>query len=98
MALLTDTELHAAMAEHPHWQVVDSMLVRAVQAPTFMDGVRLVVAVAEAADEANHHPDIDIRWTTVTFRLSTHSEGGITAKDVAMAGRIDQLVDEAVPA
>jgi 4a-hydroxytetrahydrobiopterin dehydratase len=48
--------------------------------------------VAEAAERADHHPDIDIRWRTLTFRLSTHSEGGLTANDLAMAGVIDDLV------
>jgi 4a-hydroxytetrahydrobiopterin dehydratase len=95
--LLDDTDLHAAMAQRPHWEVRDSALVRAVQAPTYRDGIRLVDAVAQVADEIDHHPDIDIRWTTVTFMLSTHSEGGITTKDVDLAGRIDALVDAQVP-
>ncbi|MGI8614371.1 MAG: 4a-hydroxytetrahydrobiopterin dehydratase [Nocardioidaceae bacterium] len=91
--LLSDSDLHAAMAERPHWEVRGAALLRAVQAPTYVDGIRLVDAVAEVAERSNHHPDIDIRWTTVTFMLSTHSEGGITAKDVDLAGRIDQIVD-----
>jgi 4a-hydroxytetrahydrobiopterin dehydratase len=95
--LLSDTDLHAAMAERPHWEARDSALVRAVQAPTYRDGIRLVDAVADVADKIDHHPDIDIRWTTVTFMLSTHSEGGITTKDVDLAGRIDALVDATVP-
>ena len=95
--LLTDTDLHAAMAERPHWEVRGSALVRAVQAPTYMDGIRLVDAVARVAEQIDHHPDVDIRWTTVTFMLSTHSEGGITAKDVDLAGRIDALIDQMVP-
>jgi len=96
-ALLNETELHAAMAERPHWETRHSALSRTVQAPSFMTGIRLVEAVAEEAEGIDHHPDIDIRWTTVTFRLSTHSAGGITAKDVDLAGRIDALVDKLVP-
>jgi 4a-hydroxytetrahydrobiopterin dehydratase len=57
----------------------------------FIRGIRFVDAVAEAAEAADHHPDIDIRWTTVTIRLVTHSEGGITEMDLALAGVCDQL-------
>jgi 4a-hydroxytetrahydrobiopterin dehydratase len=52
--------------------------------------VNAVGALAEAAD---HHPDIDIRWNTVTLRLATHSAGGITEKDLALAAGIDAEVD-----
>ncbi len=92
--ILDEHQLHAAMADRPHWEVRDSSLQRSVQAPTFLLGVNLVVQVARAAEERGHHPDIDIRWTTVTFRLSTHSAGGITALDVELAGAIDQAVSE----
>ncbi len=56
---------------------------------------RLVQHVAEAAEASDHHPDIDIRYTTLTFTLSTHSAGGVTAKDLDLAGRIDRLVADA---
>ena len=59
--------------------------------PTFLDGIRLVDAVAEVAEELDHHPDIDIRWTSVTFVLSTHSAGGVTERDLTLAGRINEL-------
>jgi 4a-hydroxytetrahydrobiopterin dehydratase len=48
--------------------------------------------VAEAAEAMNHHPDIDIRYTSLTFTLSTHSEGGLTTNDLDLARRIDELV------
>jgi 4a-hydroxytetrahydrobiopterin dehydratase len=92
--LLSDQDLHAAMADRPHWEARDNALERSVQAPSFLAGVDLVGKVARAAEEREHHPDIDIRWTTVTFRLSTHSAGGITSRDVELAGVIDALVDE----
>lgn len=91
--ILSTEQLHAAMAERPHWEVRENQLVRSVQADSFPSGIRLVVAVAERAEAAQHHPDIDIRYTTITFALTTHSEGGITSKDVDMAGQIDELVD-----
>ncbi|MPZ59932.1 MAG: 4a-hydroxytetrahydrobiopterin dehydratase [Propionibacteriales bacterium] len=91
--VLTQQQVHAAMAEHPHWTAHEGALTRAVQAPDFMAGIRLVGDVAEVAEEMNHHPDVDIRWTTVKFSLTTHSEGGVTEHDVTLAGRIDEIVD-----
>jgi 4a-hydroxytetrahydrobiopterin dehydratase len=49
--------------------------------------------VAEIAENDNHHPDIDIRWRTLTFRCTTHSEGGVTASDVSLAEEIDGVID-----
>jgi 4a-hydroxytetrahydrobiopterin dehydratase len=91
--LLTEQQIRAALADHPHWDYRDGALTRVVQAGTFAGGIDLVARVAKVADEMNHHPDIDIRWVDVTFRLSTHSEGGITTKDVELAGRIDGIAD-----
>ena len=76
------------------WSREDDSLVRSIESPTFALGIRLVDAVAVVADELDHHPDMDIRWTTTTFRLSTHSEGGITRQDVELAHRIDALANE----
>jgi 4a-hydroxytetrahydrobiopterin dehydratase len=95
--ILDQAALHSVMAELPHWEVRNGALARSVQAPTFAAGIRLVTAVADAAEEANHHPDIEIRWTTVTFRLWTHVAGGITKYDVALATTIDDLIDEVLP-
>jgi len=89
--VLSPAELADALAELPAWSGDTKGIERAVQAPSFLDGIRLVDAVAGAAEEADHHPDIDIRWRTVTFRLATHSAGGVTEKDLALARRIDEL-------
>ncbi|MPZ95231.1 MAG: 4a-hydroxytetrahydrobiopterin dehydratase [Propionibacteriales bacterium] len=91
--VLDDRQIHQAMSEHPHWESRDGALMRSVHAPDFIGGIRLVDEVAVVAEGLNHHPDIDIRWTTVTFHLSTHSEGGVTKHDVELAGRIDEIVD-----
>ena len=72
MDILSTEQLHAAMAEHPHWEVREGKLVRSVQAESFPAGIRLVDRVAERAEADQHHPDIDIRWTTLTFALTTH--------------------------
>ncbi|MDX6324669.1 MAG: 4a-hydroxytetrahydrobiopterin dehydratase [Nocardioidaceae bacterium] len=90
--LLTPDEVDAALqTDLPKWRVEGDNLVRSVEADSFLAGIRLVDAVAEAAEARNHHPDIDIRWTTVTFRLSSHSDGGLTLKDVDLAAEIDRL-------
>ena len=89
--LLSNDEIESALSELSDWTREDDAIRRDVTAETFADGIALVDRVAVVADERDHHPDIDIRWTTVTFRLSTHSEGGITANDVEMAREIDRL-------
>ena len=65
---------------------------RTVELASFPAAIAVVDRVAEAAEAAGHHPDIDIRWRTLTFTLSTHSAGGVTAKDVALAAEIDRIV------
>ena len=89
--LLSGDDLAAALAGVDGWSGTTDGIERAIQAPTFLDGIRLVDAVAEVADAMDHHPDIDIRWTTVTFTCATHSKGGVTDADVTLARRIDEL-------
>jgi 4a-hydroxytetrahydrobiopterin dehydratase len=86
---LTDRHIEDWLTTHPQWRREQDSLVRAIEAPTFPDGIQLVSRVADLAEERNHHPDIDIRWRTVTFRLSTHSAGGITEADLDLAAAID---------
>ena len=77
----------------PLWRLEDGMLVRDIQAPTFTRGIEYVVAIAEAAESLDHHPDIDIRWRHVRLALVTHSAGGrITDLDLALARKIDDIV------
>lgn len=88
--LLTDDQIDLALRDHlPQWKVEDNALVRSVKKATFMDGIRLVATVAQLAESMNHHPDIDIRWTTITFRVWTHTAGGITDNDLVLARHID---------
>jgi 4a-hydroxytetrahydrobiopterin dehydratase len=92
MPVLPDEEVDRALAgDLSAWSREGDALTRTVKAPTFLDGVTLVQRVAEAAEAMNHHPDIDIRYTTLRFTLSTHSEGGLTAKDLELAGHVDEL-------
>ena len=92
--MLTDDQVDAALPDLPGWERADGALRRSIKFPAFLDGIDAVRRVAEHAEAEDHHPDIDIRWRTVTFALVTHSEGGITDKDVAMAGDINRIVGE----
>jgi 4a-hydroxytetrahydrobiopterin dehydratase len=92
MAVLSDEEVDAALSDLAGWQRADGALRRSIKFPAFLDGIEAVRRVADRAEAKDHHPDIDIRWRTVTFALVTHSEGGITQKDVEMAHEIDGIV------
>ena len=75
------------------WQGDVDHITRTVEAPSFMSGIELVRKVALAAEEDDHHPDIDIRWRRVTFTLTTHDAGGkVSELDLALARRIDAIV------
>jgi len=90
--LLSQEEIDRALErELPQWRQDGDSIVREVEAASFLDGIRLVQQVAEVAEDLDHHPDIDIRWRTLTFRLSTHSAGGLTSKDLRLAADIDRL-------
>jgi 4a-hydroxytetrahydrobiopterin dehydratase len=88
---LSAVDVARALAELTDWTGDTTSLRRSVKASSFAAGIRLVDAVAEIADAMDHHPDIDIRWTTITFTCSTHSAGGVTELDVALARLIDDL-------
>ena len=92
MTVLSTEQVDAAVAALDGWQRADGALRRSVTFGSFLDGIDAVRRVAEAAERADHHPDIDIRWRTVTFVLATHSEGGITEKDVHLASEINELL------
>jgi len=92
-ARLSPQEVDQALAgELTDWTRDGDAITRQVEAPSFLAGISLVQRVAEEAEAADHHPDIDIRYTTLTFTLSTHSEGGLTARDLELARTIDRLV------
>ena len=92
MAVLTDEQVDAALPDLDGWERADGALRRSVKFPSFLAGIDAVRRVAEHSEPKDHHPDIDFRWRTLTFALVTHSEGGITDKDVAMARDIDGII------
>jgi 4a-hydroxytetrahydrobiopterin dehydratase len=77
------------------WQVLESGQVGSVfRTGSFDKGVDLVVRIGALADAANHHPDVDLRYPSVTVRLSTHEVGGLTERDVALAREISAAAGE----
>jgi 4a-hydroxytetrahydrobiopterin dehydratase len=95
MALLTDSEIDRWVGDHDGWQREGDTITRTVECSSFPAAIELVRAVGEVAEQRDHHPDIDIRWRTLRFALSTHSEGGITEKDTELAEQIEGMAGRA---
>jgi 4a-hydroxytetrahydrobiopterin dehydratase len=91
MSKLNASEIKSALAAVPEWNRKSATIARTFQFKDFPAAVRFVNAVAEIAEQAWHHPDIDIRWNKVTLTLTTHDAGGLTEKDFALAQRFDRL-------
>jgi 4a-hydroxytetrahydrobiopterin dehydratase len=86
---LDDEEISRALESLAGWTREGDVLVRTYEFARFMDGIGFVNRVAAAAEEMDHHPDLDVRFTRIRVALSTHSAGGITQLDAELAGRID---------
>lgn len=91
MALLSDSEVEARLAGLPGWEREGGEIVRRFERGDFVGSVRFVDALVAPAEEMGHHPDLEISWDTVTVRVSTHSEGGLTAADFELAAKVDAL-------
>ena len=89
MPRLGESELAKELSTLPGWSVTDGMIRKKFAHPTFPEAIVFVNAVAQLAEVANHHPDIDIRYSNITLSLVTHDAGGITDKDVALARQIE---------
>lgn len=89
---MDEDEIATALAALPLWVRDGDSIARSADAPDFPAAIRVVVAVAEQAEALDHHPDIDIRWRTLRFVLSTHSAGGLTGLDFTLAARIDEAL------
>lgn len=86
---LSDLEIQRALGGLAGWSRRGDTLVKTYAFDRFADGIAFVARVARIADEMDHHPDIDIRYTKVTMSLSTHDAGGITQSDLGLAQKID---------
>jgi 4a-hydroxytetrahydrobiopterin dehydratase len=89
MPALPDDQVLSGLAALDGWSRVGDEIVKTYEAPSFPDAIRFVDRIAELAEAADHHPDLDIRYRKVRVALSTHSEGGITDKDFGLAGQIE---------
>lgn len=85
---LTEDEVDTQLAGLPGWRRDGDALRTSIEAPDFPAAIRLVAAVADEAEQMNHHPDVDIRWRTTHWLLTTHDAGGLTQLDVELAHRI----------
>ena len=90
MPPFSPAEVASHLAALPAWQVEGDQLVRSFQFPDFVAALRFVNRVADLAEEAGHHPDIDIRYNRVRLGLTTHDAGGLTGKDFELAAAADQ--------
>jgi 4a-hydroxytetrahydrobiopterin dehydratase len=91
VSLLSERTIKTKLRSVKGWKRRGTTIVRIVRAKDFVRAMGFVQSVALMAEKADHHPDIDIRWNTVTLVLSTHSEGGLTEKDFALAVLINSL-------
>ena len=91
MAILTDSEIQQALGTLKGWQRQGKAIERIFEFPDFKAAMQFVNKIADAAEQANHHPDIDIRYNKVTMALVSHDAGGVTQRDVKMARRINEI-------
>lgn len=91
--LLDAKEIKEAMKKVPEWEHEKKSIDRTFEFDDFTQAMDFVNAVAEIAEEQEHHPDIDLRYNKVTLWLSTHSAGGLTENDFELAERIDTLAE-----
>jgi 4a-hydroxytetrahydrobiopterin dehydratase len=90
MAKLTPDEIAAKIKTLAGWQFKDNAISKKFQFKSFMDGIHFIGRVAEMAEKADHHPDMLVNYTRVTFTCSTHDQGGVTEKDFALATEIER--------
>ncbi|MDX6636394.1 MAG: 4a-hydroxytetrahydrobiopterin dehydratase [Solirubrobacterales bacterium] len=93
MALLNDVEIEEKLAGLPGWERKGNAIEKSFERGDFVGSVRFVDRLAEPAEGMGHHPDLAISWDTVTVTITTHSEGGLTANDFELAGKIDALAE-----
>jgi 4a-hydroxytetrahydrobiopterin dehydratase len=91
MALLSEAEIEAKLAGLDGWKRSGGAIEKGFSCGDFVGSVKFVSSLVEPAEDMGHHPDLEISWDTVTVTISTHSEGGLTAADFELAGKVDAL-------
>jgi 4a-hydroxytetrahydrobiopterin dehydratase len=90
-AVLSDAEIQQALQKLPGWSKNGHAIERHFQFANFVQAMEFVNQIAEAAEAVNHHPDIHISYNKVTMVLVSHDSGGVTQRDIRMAGKINEL-------
>ena len=98
MPRLDDTAIDEGLQRLPGWERRGNQILKTFVRTDFANAITFVNEVADAAEAAGHHPDIDIRWNKVTLALSSHAEGGLTDRDFQLAARIQELDQPTQPA
>jgi 4a-hydroxytetrahydrobiopterin dehydratase len=88
---LSDSEIEARLAELSGWVRAGETIEKEFERGGFVGSVEFAGRLVEPAEAMNHHPDLNISWSTVKVSISTHSEGGLTANDFELAAKIDAL-------
>ena len=88
---LTEEQRDAFLSDHPDWEIEGETISRTYVFDDFSGAMGFVTKVGLAAEAADHHPDIDIRWNKVTLNLTTHSEKALTTNDTELAAKADSL-------
>jgi 4a-hydroxytetrahydrobiopterin dehydratase len=91
MSVLSAEKIAESLRALPHWKLEGKEMVRRYEFADFVAAMAFVNRVAEKAEAAGHHPDIDIRYNKVRLALISHDQGGLTSRDVKMAGELDSL-------
>ena len=89
--ILDEQQRSEFLASHPDWTLDGETIIRRFDLEDFKAAMGFVIRVALAAEVADHHPDIDIRWNKVTIALTTHDAGGLTERDTSLAAQIETL-------
>ena len=90
MATLSPEEIKNGLNALPGWEFKDNAISKRFRFKEFMDGIRFINQAAAIAEAADHHPDITVNYTRVTFTCTTHSDGGVTSKDFELARKLEQ--------
>jgi 4a-hydroxytetrahydrobiopterin dehydratase len=88
--LLKDSEIRSRLKRLEGWKHEGNFITKTFEFKRFMDGIAFLNGVAEVAEEQEHHPDIHVRYTTITLSVQTHSEGGVTEWDLELAEAIER--------
>jgi 4a-hydroxytetrahydrobiopterin dehydratase len=94
---LSPDDVSAALSSLPLWSGGPDGIERTLELPSFRAAAEAISMIADVAEQLNHHPDLDLRWTKVRVAVSTHSAGGVTELDLQLARRVDVLFPPAHP-